>query len=372
MDFITRNKFWIGVGAVALVALILFVMGPLAAMGENDEMFSTLEDRAEELDRFARERVKNEKWGEQQQRIQRAMEKQLSQIQEELLSRDALLERHLKDPDTGAAGPLSFVRFGDAYNQKMNELKETLRESVIEVRGDTLLVHRDLGEGMRPQEELHEFEKEVWVQEAIVETIADVNSGAAVVPVFISLQFLGQPERLLAPAHDERFDTIPFELHVAMEFEFFPLFLQRLLEIPLGLEVTSTHLSRYKEGTGGDAREERRGDMTRGRGRGTRRPRDRMRPPEMGEEPYYGPDMPEELRSGAEAEEEEEVEEKEPLPNDLVSVYIQGYVPDYRQPEAEGGVSGAEGDEAGAGGPGVGGGRGRSRFGPNGGPGGRQ
>jgi hypothetical protein len=363
MDFIIRNKFWLGLGAVTLLAIILFVMGPLKAMGQNDEMFSTLEDRAEDLERFARDQVKNEKWQDQQQRIQLSMEKQLRQIQEQLLARDALLERSLKDPTTGEEGPLEFGRFTDAYDQKMNDLAKILRESVIELPTETPLVHVELGTEWMPRSVLHQHEKKVWVQEAIVEAVADVNSGAAVVPVFLSLEFLDQPERLLSDAHRERFETIPFELQVAMEFEFYPLFLQRLLETPLGLEITSTHLERYEAGEGGGATP---GRAEREREERASRPRTGAsgRPPGMGE--MGGEEMyrrAREERPDAE-EDEEEIEEKEPLPNDLVLIYIRGYVPDYLPPDEEG-TEGEDEAEGSAGSPGGG----APGYGPPGAPG---
>lgn len=362
MDFIIRNKFWFGLGAGTLLAIILFVMGPMKAMGQNDEMFGTLEDRAEDLERFANDQVKNEKWREQQEKIQRDMEKQLSQIQEQLLARDALLERNLKDPTTGAEGPLEFGRFKDAYDQKMNELAETLRESVIELPTDSPLVHVELGTEWKPRSVLHQHEKKAWVQEAIVEAVEEVNSGATVVPVFLSLQFLDQPERLLSAAHKERFKTIPFELQVAMEFEFYPLFLQRLLETPLGLEITSTHLERYEAGEGEGAARSRRPERERAERAPRRRGGGPERRPEMGVPERYRPRTTEQ-RPEAE-EDEEEMEEKEPLPNDLVLIHIRGYVPDYLQPD-EVGTEGEDETEGRADGPGGG----APGYGPPGAPG---
>lgn len=327
MQTLMRLKFWVGIAVIVIVAVVLFVVGPLSAMGRNDEQFETLEERADDLQRYVDQKVKNEKWQEQQSRVQRQMERQLRQMQEELLSRDALLEKHLKDPDTGAAGPLSFGRFPTAYNQKMSELRTTLEDSVIKLGSDQPLVQESLGSEWQPQPVLHAFEKQLWIQEAIVNAVADVNSGATVVPVFTSFTFRDQPLRLLSPAHREKFDTIPFELKVAMEFEFYPLFLERLMEIPLGPEITATNITRYTEGTG-SGREDRRVPSR------SRRDRTDTRRFERPEEGYGSRGM--ERRSVEEERDSLETEEEqEPLPNDLVSVTINGYIPDYKAPEEE-------------------------------------
>ncbi len=302
MELVMRMKFWFALGGVALLAVILFLLGPCSLMAENAEDYEALQGRVDRLGRYARRKVKNEKWVEQQNKIQNNMERQLRQVQEELLSRDSLLEEHLKDPDTGAPGPLGYGRFPAAYAQAMGKLRKKLENSVPKITTSSPLVRKQLGNRWLPQHILHDYEKQVQVQRAVVKAIADLNKEADVVPIFHSFRFQEKPERFLTPAHAQYFHTIPFQLKVAMEFEFYPLFLERLMLIPMGPEMTSVKMRRYTEGKdSGAARSGRDGGS---RGTGSK-------------------------------ETKRDTNEKE-IPHDLIFVTLTGYIPDYiKQNEEE-------------------------------------
>ncbi|MFW6044326.1 MAG: hypothetical protein ACOCR1_01150 [Planctomycetota bacterium] len=318
MEFLVRMKFWIGLAVAMIVTVVLFVVGPARGMRENADRLDELQGRADDLQGYAREGVKNEKWVQQQEALREAMEEQLDEIQEKFRERDAVLERFLRDPDSGEEGPLSFGRFPAAYDEQMDSLAEELENSVMVAESDDPLVRTELGSEWQPQPVLHGYEKQVWVQEAIVEAISEVNANATVVPVFISFEFKDEPDRYMAAAHEQEiFEVIPFELEVAMEFEFVTLFLRELMEADLAPELTTVQFSRYSlEGAeDGDrraaARSRSSGNEMSGR-LGNELDRDRKR-----------------------EEEDEDEEESEPVPDELVSVIIKGYIPDFIQPEEE-------------------------------------
>lgn len=311
MEMLKRMKFWFALGGVALLALILFVLGPCSRMSHNAERLKKLQDRKRRLRRYASKKVKNKKWVEQQNKKKSEMERQLRQVQEELLSRDSILEEHLSDPETGAPGPLGFTQFPDAYDNAMDTLRKKLEDSVLKITSKSPLAREKVPSHYLSQKKLHRFEKQVQVQRAIVNAIVDLNEEAEIVPIFHAFRFKDKPERFLSPAHAEYFKTIPFELTVSMEFEFYPLFLERLMLIRLGPEMTSVKIRRYVEGK-----------------------RSRVKPGRRRTGGFEGRSMAEEESEGKD-DAEKATDERE-MPHDLVFITLNGYIPDYVTQEEKG------------------------------------
>jgi len=363
MGALLRSKFWVGVGVVALASVLVFLLGAMPMMQRNHRRLGTLSSRADELERILREGAKNEQEVRQQKEIADKLQQQYQELLDNIRQRDALLERRFSDPESGREGPLESGRWKIVYERKMAELRQKLLDSVVLARGSDLLVQRQLGAQWLAVEQMHGYEKEYWIQEAIVDAIAELNAEAKVVPVFDRFAFTQAPERHLVPSHETDFSCAAFELRVQMEFEFLMPFLKKLLEapgdpVPLGIEITSVRVSRAEtrpteRGVAATRLEERGVSGTRpilpGIGAG------HMMPPSFGEPspggiggpgggmwgleavpPSWEP-TPSEERGAAAAQAE--------LPDKMVTVVVRGYVPDYIEPretekESEGSSAG--------------------------------
>jgi hypothetical protein len=328
-------KFWIGIGVATIMAVIFITVVVLPAARENNDRFDLLQERVEKLERYAREKVKNERWIEQEREKHRRLQEQLENLREELLERDGLLEKHFGDTAGGEEeeGPLEFGRFIVVYEDRMKELKKKLENSVEVIDSDRPLVEAELGNTWQPAARLHEYEKQYWIQEAVVNAISRANAGGGniIIPVFISFQFIESPGRYLCPIHedDEMFDVHPFELKVALKFQYVPELLQELLAMPLGCEITSLRFARYEKLSVGGSSDS---DGGRRSERSGRRP--------SGVESEYGwsqePSMEKmENAEEAEAEDSEEMAKTERLPDEMIELSVQGYVPDYIAPSEE-------------------------------------
>ncbi|MFP4028501.1 MAG: hypothetical protein ACLFWL_11980 [Candidatus Brocadiia bacterium] len=325
MGFIIRMKFWLGLGLMVIVALLILVFGALPQVGENREQYEDLKDRSEKMDRLVRGEIPNPKWVKQQEGVQKKLERQLTGIEEFLKAPDSQLEKHLG----GGSKLLPYFIFREKYREKREEIEQRLRNSVEKVISKNPLgfSQRGLGLTSPPKEELLPLEKKLWIREDLVEAIESLNKDGDIVTVFRELKFTAKPERYLARVHKNQFNVIPFEMTVAMEFDFVPIFVQKILQIDVQPEITSIAMTRYRHkvkmsetGEGEDRREpeEREEPTYRGGGRpgafGGRRPMEEM----------------EETMTAPSTGETEEVTEKW-----LVELTITGYVPDYKQEKAE-------------------------------------
>ncbi len=342
MGTIIRSKYWGALGLVVLLALVLFLAGALPKIRANNKRLDTLSTRADELERYRREGAKNPRWVTQQEEVGKELKNQRASIEQELLERDALLERHFRDPETGEKGPLEYGQWAVVYEQKMANLYEKLEDSVTLVLSRDPLEEANLGRVWRSVPLMHGLEKEYWIQQTVVDAIAELNSASRVVPVFGQFRFLAKPERLLSPAHAGNFRCRAFSLEVAMQFKFATAFLKKLLEAPdpdncLGIEITSVKISRFREGgREGVSRRERILSGRRAPGRVVGGEEWPSTPASVFEE---GLQMPSRYYMGrpsewVELEEEAPARKPEvPLPDRMVSVRVLGYVPDYEPPE---------------------------------------
>ncbi len=320
MGALLRAKLWIGLGLILVVSLLLFLLGAMPRMRSNNQLLQALTARAEELERFTKAGSKNELWIDQQKDIANKLQEQVHAIESRLLERDALLERRFDDPEYEKEGPLEYGRWMFVYKHNMTALREKLAKSVTLVTVPDPLVEARLGLVWLSVNDMHQLEKQYWMQKAIVDAIADLNAEARRVPVFGGFRFLGRPERYMSPSHMVNFTCAAFGLDVVMDPKFLPALLQKLLEAPderapLGIELTSITISRHVGGLQGQASS-----------------------PSMQRTGYapFGPEgLEAPMKEGPGLEEQAglEPETAEALPDKMVAVHIVGYVPDYEQPE---------------------------------------
>ena len=323
MGALLRSKLWIAVGLIVVASLLLFLLGAMPLMRSNNELLRTLNSRAEGLELSTQAGAKNQQWIDQQKEIAGQMQQQLRAIEARLLERDALLERRFSDPETGREGPLEYGRWMFVYKDNMAALQEKLEKSVVVVTASEPIVKVSLGLVWLGVDEMHRLEKQYWIQEAIVDAIAELNAADKVVPVFGGFRFVGGPERYMSPSHMVNFACAAFSLDVAMEPKFLPAFLCKLLEAPderapLGIEITSVSISRQGAVVQREARQ------------------GAMRPLGYGYIPagMEGmPGMPSGVGPAFGEERAPEPETTEALPDKMVSVHVLGYVPDYVQPQ---------------------------------------
>jgi len=330
MGTLARSRFWLVTGVVVLAGVLFFVLGAMPLMRRNNRLLSQLSKRADEMERIARQGAKNPQWIQEQGKLKRELKEQYDKLLEKIRERDALLERHFRDPLTGREGPLESGRWKSVYRDKMEALREKLRESVLLVTGGQPLFERQLGREWLSEEQMHRYEKEYWIQEAIVNAIAELNAESKVVPVFNKFDFTHAPEHYACKSHASMFECWPFTLEVMMEFKFVPAFLRKLMDAPgdpapLGIEITSVSITRGKAGERRVAGRPRAGLPATGPGE--------LPPWWFGEAPptaagagQYQPPAPSPTRP-VEAEKKPQV----PLPERMVTVRVRGYVPDYEE-----------------------------------------
>jgi len=329
MGSLLRSKIVIGIGVVALAALLMIIFGVVPARRENNRKFRTLEDRAEELETAARKGVKNPEWVKEQEGRQDELKGQNKALMQDLKLSDDLLERHFDDPETKEPGPLEFGRWKMVYLRKMDDLTERLYDNVEGISSANPLVRDDPGVKWLEPKQYHPYEKKYWMQEAIVDCLVKANKGVSKsVRVFDGLTLAKKAERFMHPSHKTLFSVMPFEFSVGMKLQAVPEFLKILLDNPLRLEITSVVLGPRVGGVTSAAR------------KGPKRttPMGPATPPgwgtemgPMGPEGMAPPDMA--MPGPGVVAVEPTAQEKKLLTETLVTVKIRGYVPDYRQPE---------------------------------------
>jgi hypothetical protein len=345
MGVLFRSKLFIAAVVLAVIVLAIGGFMVLKAMGKNNQAFATLEDRKKRLEGLLTQGVKNDAAINQQRERKEKLNEQLNDIKMELAKADEVLEAYFDDPRTGDKGPIDFGRWRVVYYEKMNELTRRLVESVETVTTATPIVVEQVDDKWREHEKLHPLEKRYWVQDAIVKCLAQANANkdSPMVPVFDSFKFLSAPERLLHPSHETLFTTIPFEIVVAMESRSVPEFLKILLDSPLKIELTSVsttlrwdvgkHAMKGSDTTPSPAGVPAGAGMPAGRGGLVPGPGPGALGEMRGVPPGMGGAMGGVPTPGVgTASAEPTVAESE----QLVTVTIRGYVPDYIQPKPAG------------------------------------
>jgi hypothetical protein len=340
-----RNKFWLGMAAIGLAALLLFLLGALPVMRKNDKELATLQERAEALEKISEGPVKNQQWIEEEEERREAYQQQLQIVRQELADRDALIERHFRDPDNPETEPpLEGARWKQVYRMLIDRLHEQLEGSVTAVAREDPLEVAQFGPVWPRPEEMRRHEKRYWVQKAVVDVIDKVNTGQKVVPVFESFRFRKRPERFMHRSHRTNFNCLSFALRVRMEFEDVPLLLHSLFASEYGFEVTSVALDRTggvggrragpspaPAGAGFEA-------MGRGGGGGGF---EAMGPPGGGGGGFEAMGPPGGGRGGGRAAARRRRTAGpasgtgEALSDTLLNVVVSGYVPDYEQAQAK-------------------------------------
>jgi len=347
MDFLGRNKFWVGMALVGFAAILLVVLVGIPAMAANRRTKQELQSRRDTLASYANaEHVKNPTWVLELEERKKKYLAQLEQIKSYFAARDRVIEARFVDkeyPDK----PLLPSRWKIVYNEMMDELEEKLQE-VVRLGTASPLERVDYQDSLPSEAEMREQEKRYWLQKAIVDTIANLNAARDIVPVLYEFRILSQPDRLLSPAHGDKFRVVPWELRVALEFKNLPRLMYELLDHELGLELTEMSVSRtvtaLREG-GRAAPMTGQERMLRGAIPGVTTTGARMAgiPGAYMEEfmggPMEGPlpptmmGPPTETRPTFERPEMPGEEVREVLSKTLVEVTLRGYLPDYIEPE---------------------------------------
>ena len=255
MGFLVRNKFWVGVALVVVVAVFLVVLMGIPAMGANRRTTQELEGRRDTLSGYAKAQyVKNPSWAVAVENRKGGYLGQLEEVKSYLADRDKILEKMFEDPEhPETAPPLGPTRWKTVYSNLMDGLTEKLEERVVRL-GSMPLERADYRDLWPTEQEMHQQEKFYWLQKAIVDTMAKLNAAREVVPVFFEFRISGPAERLLSPAHGEKFRPIPWQLRVGLEFENLPRLLYELLDNELGLELTGMSVTRSITPPAGGAR----------------------------------------------------------------------------------------------------------------------
>lgn len=343
MATIIRLKFWFGLGVVVLCGLSVFLFGALPDIRSNNRQFDELEKLAKDMEGIVKTGVKNKNWIEQQEDMRAELDEQLEEINEDIVERDKqTLEQYFDDPETGAEGPLEWIRWNLAYSRKMEQLQNRLKDSVLQVRSIDPLVVDKVSNTEVVQSLLHAREKRFWVQEAIVNCVADLNSHSKkLVPVFVSFRFVSNPDQILHPSHRSGdFSNIAFQLNVEMEFTYVAALMEALLRSDLAIELTSVDFMRPgQSGTGIGSGARRRAVPTptgpvgpmRYYGEGSEEVIDYDLPYGMR---MSGRSMPDYLETFAADKQEaagagKKEKKRVSLPDNLIAVRLTGYVPDY-------------------------------------------
>ncbi len=351
MDLIIRKKFWFAIGLVALIALLVVLFGWLPRRRGNDREFGKLEDKAADLEKHKKEGVKNELWIEQEKGLAQDAQKQLGRVRQVLAEYDTGLEQWFKEnPDALTEARPQPGMWIIVHDQMVAELRKELQESVDRM-GSNALKFRQFPFIWPLPAEMYREEKNYWIQKAVVETIAELNKGQKIVPVFHSFVFTAAPDRNMQSSHGKEFRCISFCLRVSMEDRYVPRLLEQLLKAPLAFEITSLTVARGRQ------------DQIRERVRiGSASgidfiPREGLITPEM-DEMQDEIDRMERREGYLEGGEElfDLFGREEPtvpvgpskkgvkrLSDTLVSVAVYGYVPDYVQPAEKGPTTGSSG-----------------------------
>ncbi|MFO7956977.1 MAG: hypothetical protein R6X33_07730 [Candidatus Brocadiia bacterium] len=247
MDLITRNKFWIGVGLLVLVAGVAFGVFFVPVRAGNTRRAAEIRRKAQSVAEYKdKSGIVNQRWIEQAERSVEEWQEEIRQIGRKLETQDSAIEQLFKDPDNpGREDALEAGMWKMVYRENIRSLRETGRRA-FKVFGDQALVTTEYGDEWPPSEEMRREEKKYWVQKLIVEALAGLNreSGRPVVPVFDSFSFVQEPERLLHPSHNNIFKPVPFEIRLASTFPNVPLVVHALLNSEANCQITSIQVER--------------------------------------------------------------------------------------------------------------------------------
>jgi hypothetical protein len=344
MDFVKRNLFWIGMGALALAGGVVLAVWGIPARGANAKGASALKGEASRVSpAAARQDLKNTSYAEREEKKQEVLEDQWKRTLRELEGRDKAIEQKLKDPDDSSR----FVDDEDGgtwkrvYAQQMSSLLERMYDSFVEVGASPIVVRSYQNIWPKP-EEIRRETKRFWIQYYIVNAIAGLNKEGLrpVVPVFDTFSFVPQPDRLLETTHQTLFKPVPFALQVFCEFRYVPLVMSNLRGAAnLNVYVTTMSLDRV-----GSGRTSRRMGGGMGMGAGGMMPGGSMAfsDPLAGYDPMMDmavgrpstmPSRPLSGRPGVLGTRQQE--QQAVLPATLVRTLIKGYVADYVGEEQE-------------------------------------
>jgi hypothetical protein len=247
MDFITRNKFWIGVGLLVLVAGVAFGVFFVPVRAGNSRRAAEIRRKAQSVaDYKGSSRIVNQQWIQQADQSAEEWQEEIRQIGRELETQDSAIEQLFKDPDNpGRDDPLEAGMWKMVYREKVRSLRDLGRRA-FKVFGDEALVTTEYGDEWPPSDEMRREEKKYWVQEIVVGTLAGLNEGRTrpIVPVFDSFSFIQKPERLLHSSHNDTFRPIAFELRLASTFPNVPLVVHALLTSEANCQITSIQVER--------------------------------------------------------------------------------------------------------------------------------
>lgn len=247
MDFITRNKFWIGVGLLVLVAGVAFGVFFVPVRAGNSRRAAEIRRKAESVAEYkGSSRVVNERWIQQAEQSAEQWQQEIQRIRRQLETQDSAIEQMFKDPDNPERkDSLEAGMWKMVYREHVRELRETARRA-FKVFGEDALVTTQYGDEWPPSEEMRREEKKYWVQKLVVDTLSRLNEDRPrpVVPVFDSFSFVQKPERLLHPSHSNTFRPIAFELRLASTFPNVPLVVHALLNSEANYQITSIQVER--------------------------------------------------------------------------------------------------------------------------------
>ncbi len=280
MLFLSRYKFWIGIGVAILLSFLLLFFVWLPSSRDNRRKIDEIRQVSQELERTARGEIKDERWIEKQKELKA----ELQSVRERLRAsvRDyypRLRELYDEDDAFGEDVISEFWLFQDTYENKMQDLKKSVEDNVLYVSSPDFLVLRSLDDYLEsPPDELRIIEMEYWVQRAIVDKIIGMNELVMTVPIFHHLNILRQhsqetaerdtdrrtPRRTferdeglnddepalasMARFHKEQelFDIWPFELSVTLPFRNVADLLEEFARSRSRIEIVNVEIERER------------------------------------------------------------------------------------------------------------------------------
>ncbi len=262
MGFLNRYKFWFGIGAGGICALVLFLFVWLPEASENREALLSLQNRADELRRDAASEIMSRNWIQQAERREAELREILEGFRSELSEYYPDLSKRLEDPETGEPAWHAFWDFIELYYSKMNELSEWVKESFTRSPSEFLLIEnrarleqhrRDPLEVLRNV--LHIYEKEYWVQKELLGIIIEQNEPTMRIPVLDRFSMQSPrttdgrgPADMVAMCETHQstdmFAIWPFSIDITLRLHYLTDLLITLAENPLRIEVVSLSIER--------------------------------------------------------------------------------------------------------------------------------
>lgn len=240
IDFVKTNRFWIGVGLLALVGVAAFGAGYLPSVQATQEKKTELQQMVQSLQQYAAQDLHNQQDIQGVRQLQDYYRQQLQEVRQTLESRDAAIEKQFEEPGREGQGPLEASVWKMVYNDKTRALEEKVQQFFVAAPTD-LVIRQEYVTELPSQQEMREEEKYFWVQKYAIDALADLNASSAepVVPVLNGFSFVEAPERLLNRSHREEFEPIPFEFSFSAEFKNIPRVMSSLLSSPANFQITS-------------------------------------------------------------------------------------------------------------------------------------